>query len=382
MNCPQCGSGLAEDATVCPECGAPVAEARSRQTPEPLEGETHALLAEANLLRLRRQYESATTKCVEVLRRYPNDASAHSLLGDIARDQGAYTDALGWYRLALQLDPTSTSDSNKIAQVEHRLSSLSDDATRKTPSWRAVFARAFPRPPIGLLLGLALGCILVATLVALSREKGATRASILDEVLPRVVAPGARPPSRDVAPAPTRRAEDGRDRRSAPRDEAREPVIYAPGKDASSATPAADVAVSPSDKERVLLESLRSAAEAEGLMTTVDAVTVDPRDGAATLSIMVEDAVASPDTRYIVLQKCLRAAEVAFATDDELTRATLHCAAPVPGPGGMQNEETVFIGDISRSALTRAAGRSLTMGEALALFASPPWWHAQMRPPA
>ena len=38
---------------------------------------------------------------MRVLRSQPGNADAHSLLGDIYRDQGAIDDAIQWYRMAV-----------------------------------------------------------------------------------------------------------------------------------------------------------------------------------------------------------------------------------------------------------------------------------------
>ena len=376
MRCPQCGSGLPQGVTLCPECGARVMQEQANHAPEPVEGEIRTLLAEANLLRLRRQYDLATAKCVEVLRRYPNNAAAHSLLGDIYRDQGAYADALGWYRLAAQLDPASTVDHEKIREIEaHRGPAHEQNAT-PAPAWRLTLSRLRAQPPIGLLLGTVLGCILIAALIALSMERGATRASMMDTLrVPRVIDPGESPQPEQTSSVTTRRTQPGP--RAAAPPESREPAVYSAGKEPTPAPPSPGV--NPTDKEQVLRESVASAAEAEGLMARVEYVTVEPRDGGATLSIVAEDVVASPDNRPIVLQKCLRIAELALAKDDALTRLTIRCAAPVPGVGGVQKVEVVFVGDVKPQELRKAAGRDLTIDEALALFSSPPWWHERMR---
>jgi len=376
MRCPQCGSGLPQGVTLCPECGARVMQEQANHAPEPVEGEIRTLLAEANLLRLRRQYDLATAKCVEVLRRYPNNAAAHSLLGDIYRDQGAYADALGWYRLAAQLDPSSTVDHEKIREIEARRGPAHEQNATPAPTWRLALRRLRARPPIGLLLGAVLGCILIAALIALSMERGATRASMMGTLrVPRVIDPDGSPQPEQPSSVTTRRTQAGP--RAAAPPEPREPAVYSAGKEPAPAPPSA--AVNPTDKEQALRESVASAAEAEGLMARVEYVTVEPRDGGATLSIVADDIVAGPDNRPIVLQKCLRIAELALAKDDALTRLTIRCAAPVPGVGGVQKVEVVFVGDVKPQELRKAAGRNLTIDEALALFSSPPWWHERMR---
>ncbi len=77
----------------------------------------HALLAQANLCRMRRQWEEAVDCCVAVLRAQPANQSAHVLLGDIYRDQGRAEDAIQWYGMAVELRPNPT-DHAKLDQVK------------------------------------------------------------------------------------------------------------------------------------------------------------------------------------------------------------------------------------------------------------------------
>src|SRR5437899_8526742 len=74
-------------------------------------------LAHANLARIRGQWSEAVETCVRVLRSQPGNADAHSLLGDIYRDQGAMDDAIQWYRMAADLRPNGP-DVEKLAKLE------------------------------------------------------------------------------------------------------------------------------------------------------------------------------------------------------------------------------------------------------------------------
>src|SRR6476659_8692450 len=75
------------------------------------------LLAQANLARIRGQRQEAVDLCVQVLRTQPGNADAHSLLGDIYRDQGAVDDAIQWYRMAADLRPSGP-DVDKLWKLE------------------------------------------------------------------------------------------------------------------------------------------------------------------------------------------------------------------------------------------------------------------------
>src|SRR3981081_945280 len=75
------------------------------------------LLAQANLARIRGKWSEAVEICVRVLRSQPGNADAHSLLGDIYRDQGAMDDAIQWYRMAADLRPGGP-DPEKLRKLE------------------------------------------------------------------------------------------------------------------------------------------------------------------------------------------------------------------------------------------------------------------------
>ena len=68
----------------------------------------HALLAQANLHRMRREWDQSIDCCVSVLRAQPANQTAHVLLGDIYRDQRRFTDAVQWYGMAVELRPNPT----------------------------------------------------------------------------------------------------------------------------------------------------------------------------------------------------------------------------------------------------------------------------------
>ena len=167
MKCTDCALELDEEVRFCPQCGQSArqaeagsrslstsnADSAARQTPTaPADsGETenagggkvltspfpplpetadapllpvtnvngqmvHALLAQANLHRMRRQWEEAVECCVTVLRAQPANQNAHILLGDVYRDQRKLDEAVQWYTMALELRPNPT-DQAKLDQV-------------------------------------------------------------------------------------------------------------------------------------------------------------------------------------------------------------------------------------------------------------------------
>jgi len=70
---------------------------------DPSDAQAGAELARANLLRLRGDYLAAEAECLKVLRQFPNNAGAHTLLGEICAEKGDLEQSLQWYELSLDL---------------------------------------------------------------------------------------------------------------------------------------------------------------------------------------------------------------------------------------------------------------------------------------
>lgn len=114
--CPRCQFTVPLNAKVCRECGAPLVPGAQGDVPE----EVHQALAKANLLRLRGDYVEAEKTCLQLLRKLPNCAPAHTLLGDIADDRGLIEEAERWFELALDLDSDSVTDRQKLEDIQAR----------------------------------------------------------------------------------------------------------------------------------------------------------------------------------------------------------------------------------------------------------------------
>lgn len=117
MECAQCGVSVPAGQGVCKACGTPFTRSEAVAPQDEIAG----LLAEVTLLRTWGQYEEAINMCTRILRMDPRNAPAHSLLGDLYRDQGNHHEALGWYKLAVQLNPTSDSDRRKLDEMIDRV---------------------------------------------------------------------------------------------------------------------------------------------------------------------------------------------------------------------------------------------------------------------
>jgi hypothetical protein len=118
--CPKCAATTAPDARFCTECGTPIASSVAQadsETYTPCGEDAHAALAAANLCKLRGEWQAAIDRCIYVLALDQDNAAAHSLLGDIYRDQGHMSEAMHWYKMALDLNPESAYDQGKLDQI-------------------------------------------------------------------------------------------------------------------------------------------------------------------------------------------------------------------------------------------------------------------------
>lgn len=123
--CDRCFASVPSGLAACPECGAPI-QTEEKAT-EQGDSQVYHELARANLLRMRGDYLAAEAECLKILRRFPNNASAHTLLGDIYNEKGDPEQALQWYELSIDLvDDGAVTE--KIAAAKRRIADR-DQAT-------------------------------------------------------------------------------------------------------------------------------------------------------------------------------------------------------------------------------------------------------------
>lgn len=165
--CEKCFAMMPSDAEYCTECGAPLTDAPGVMGSDT---EVYPELAKANVLRMRKEFKAAEDVCLAILRRFPNNASSNTLLGDIATERGALDQAVEWYELALDIVPDSKENQEKLAAVKAQLAEQQAQAT--------VVNLGIPdkKPPY-VLIGLA-GAVIVGFVIAgymiANRETGTT----------------------------------------------------------------------------------------------------------------------------------------------------------------------------------------------------------------
>ncbi len=105
-------------ATYCIECGAPLSDDPAA---EGSDQEVYREITQANLHRIRGDYKPAIDVCLGILKRFPNNGTAHTLLGDIYAEQGELEQAAQWFEMALDLRPESQNDRRKLESAQRRM---------------------------------------------------------------------------------------------------------------------------------------------------------------------------------------------------------------------------------------------------------------------
>jgi hypothetical protein len=352
-----------------------VAAAKDRRpATDSAEGEVYYQLAEANLLRLRRQWDEAIAKCVQVLRQYPNNPTAHSLLGDIYRDQKQYPDAIEWYKLAVELDPTSRPDRVKLDQLldrvytETRETKASSAPSKASGAVQRVWRDAKLAKPVRVGMITALAVLVVVLIVALIvwqvRRPPMRVAGQVGSQTPNPVTAGAgsaagRPASGENQPQAVE-------------------VPSVPGATGAAPTPGVAGAPAPvpdryGQLEGALFEALTKATtKAAHGNWRVAAVSVDPR----TLSVRVSFSVRSgrpEETKRRILQACSALARAALDQRPNLPVFVFEAYAAERNMLGREGTpEKVFVAELAGSALSDRA--ALPDPEHLLPLLHNVWW--------
>jgi len=317
--------------------------------------EVYALLAQANLLRMRGCWEESVSNCMAALRMAPDSPSAQSLLGDIYENQGRFDDAIQWYRMALDANPESPADRLKLDRLlqrqmpvprTERKAAASEADTEgghpvpasPAPTPRPLGRRLIRDPETALRYGAQTAAALVCLVVIFAYAAAHHRAALASLGLPTqevksapiVVAPLSGPPA-------------GSEAKDNPRDSA----------------------------EQAVLDSLRGSSDLSAQGITVDDLQFDPR--AARVSVTISLPSGNGLTQASVLHSALHTVQATAAATPSATAFTLRCLIPA-GTGGTSR---IFVGDLSRSALPGGAAPEPADGQVQAIWTNL-WWSPQM----
>ena len=353
LKCTECGQDLGDAADFCPQCGHQLSALPA--SGEGGEGEIYLTLLTANVLRLRREWEQAEDKCSEALRLDPENASAYSVMGDIARDQGKLRDAMEWYKWALDRNPESTSDRKKLeALIDREFSGQPEGATRKgldavrraVSTARAEIRSARPPAALTLLVGAVLLAIfLIAVFTVVVGQRGE---------------PGPNSPTSEVSSgafvAPNGEAS------SAPAAEPTQPPPAAIG-----SALAAELA----EREPELLGVLQARVPRADPNCTVLAAEIDPRDASVTVRVSMPRLWSSASMRDSISRGMAAAASEAVAWDDRVSRVTVRCDI-------RDSSRPDWVGAVAEGTRSQVANLGQGTVEDLQSALSSVWWASEL----
>ena len=308
--------------------------------------EAYALLAQANLHRMRGQWDDAAGKCMAALRLAPDSASANSLLGDIYENQGRYDDAAQWYRMALDANPDSPADRLKLDRLR-RHEDVRDVRQENAPLLRPSLPEAAAKPAApGLLRRLPRDPELALRLGAAFAALGLALVVLCAY---RVVHPGAALRALGLGGDPVVSSK---------------PVVVPPVAGTLPADPDGTPAHDPS--EAALLTALQGAQDLSREGIAVYDVQVDPRVSRMTVTFGVPQSPGMTQAQVSEYAlSVLQEAAAGQAADAFTARCFL-----IPASGTIP--ALAFVGDASRDAL-QAAGPVSTNAQAVDAFTNT-WW--------
>ncbi len=312
------------------------------QTEAGLPREVYALLAQANLLRMRGCWDDAAEHCMAALRLAPNSSSAQSLLGDIYENQGRYDDAAQWYRMALDVNPNSPADQMKLERLrlrqEPRLSERTETHTAEKPTGIFRFLRSPEAVLRYMALAAALLLILVVGMAYAATHKRGTLASL------------GLVPEQEVT---------------------LHPIVVPSAAGGESGT----LAIARDPAEQSLLEGLRGSEDWAIQGITIDNIQSDPRAGRVDVTFSVSEP-SSGMTRALAMQAAAHVVQItaSLPASQSATLFTARClsvsenASVVPA--------LIFVGDTPRSSLP--ATDSPLIGTQVQTLFSSVWWSPQV----
>jgi hypothetical protein len=285
----------------------------------------NALLAVANLLRMRGQWVEAIERCTEALRLCPESAAAHSLIADIYENQGRLDKAIHWYQLALELAPESLADKAKLARARE-LQAVRRRSIDPRLSWAYLLAVA----------GVAFLFVAFIMAAIVAKDRGGAVPSAVQNI-PLPAYPQASPPR--VRPPDHTTEED--------------------------------------DLARFLIDELHSS------FMRVSGVLTDPLNKAVTVTVAMEDRKIMPDPagggrRGRVMREGYRVAYLTLQYErrlqQDLRYVTVRAIANQSSGSGAVTSEEVWRGRIETPRLVLADDKA-SAGEVASVFEPDMYWN-------
>ncbi len=334
--------------------------------------DAEALLAAANLARMRRRWQEAESLCVEVMRQDPNNIHAHSLLGDIYRDQNRLHDAKQWYQMALDLNPESAADRAKLTEIERveaRLSNQNAPSSPPTPplSPQVGTQKLLGVSPVAWVRGLTIVSVVFAlaafALIAYLWRNPAKKPSLPTGTI--ASRPGGSPGPQGTIPMPGQ---------SPPSSTLPPGNIPSPGMNRSLTSPSIPL---PGASEGTMTDqeiSIRDHIHRQGVLspeTSVSQVTVDPNQQSVSLTLTrVQHGTVSSMAilRDTIIRDSIQSSQALFYAGSQFQRVrisyrmSIDSNRPIP----------LFSGDLDRAAAQNVQG-NMDTDQLANLFTNPQW---------
>ncbi|MCA0361535.1 MAG: tetratricopeptide repeat protein [Armatimonadetes bacterium] len=310
-SCPRCFAVNTAAATFCTDCGASLDGTRSSS-----DSDVSGQIANANVLRMRNQLQEAIDACLAILRRYPNNVTAHSLLGEIYLERDEPDQAVQWFEMALDLDPKNARDQAMLAKAKSQLEAANKKQTiEQLEIQPRSFTTAYVVGVAALILAVGLAAFFIGSATSKNRL-----AQMKPEASEPIQIPAGKPAQPLGNPA-TKMSADGK---------------------------------TSSNTDLTALRAIQSTGERGNLITSL---LVDPATELVTVTAtMAEDEAADVTAT--------RLAWSVFAGRRETRTATIRLTV---------DRNLVFVGTVSRDAFDEAAAASQPV-EALAKVLFPnPW---------
>ncbi len=392
--CSACWTVVPTGSHFCGGCGAQVSTSVTGTQ------RLAALLSEANLYRMRAQWLDAENRCIEAMRLDPNNVDAHSLLGDIYRDQGKLEEAAQWYHLALDLNPSSVGDKVKLGEVEkqQKKSVINPGVIKQASGSQTQFGtqKLLGLPPSTWLQGITAVAVIFVVIVigiAISLRSGRTETETVS--VPKAASgpvgspiPSSGAPQVTTQNPPSQRVQVASPNPVLPLASGKLPLVVeeksqdpVPFLEEDSPEPAASrtvvkaVPIGATDYEKSLRAFVASHAQLTR-DTVLGAITVDPRHPRA--SIVVSIAPRRSDLsviRGIAIRTATRVAVAAFAGDSVLNAITVNMRLK----SGGERFVPVFAGDADRNA-AESLPENASLEQMMAAYSSY-WWAPAYAPP-
>lgn len=337
--CEDCRIILDDDVRYCPKCGRDLTASAS--TSGYGGSDVSSLLASANLHKIRAEWDDAIDSATDALRLAPRDPDIASLLGSIYEERGMLDESMIWYQMALELNPGSAPDQERLDRVSKLVAANRRGATesfflfeKRTKLWAWALGAVFV-----VVVLLALVTTLVRNKQPYMHAKP-TQTSRSHDTTPPIGQPGISIP-----------------RGPEPDSESAKPTATEEGSSTLRTSAEADV--------RTGLSMDPEVAQAG---VTIDDVIADPRTGVATVTFTVP--FKGVISREQIARPTIKVARKTFELHREIKYVTTRCLIKIDASA----PQVAFVGDIAR----QSAPPTATDQQVAAAFTRP-WWNPQIR---